>query len=168
MKNSPAVRTGSKKVARRVRALENRRRVWELRSDGHPVRAIAAMLAAEGRRLSVTQVYRIIALEIAALKQETRESVDQVRSVELARIRHKQAQLAPKCAEGNPTAVRAWAILEALVVKVTGIAAPDRIEVSTADRFRALTDEQLETELKRGAAALGLSLQGDVFGGKPC
>jgi hypothetical protein len=124
-------------------AAANRKRVWELRAEGHTFRDIA-----DKANVSRSQAQRIVADELEKLAEETKATRDQHVTLEVMRIERNQARLAPQLKKASPKAVMAWSKLEDLKAKMLGLYAPKKIEVKD-DRYSRMTPEELDAEIER-------------------
>lgn len=150
-------RNRSRKAARKVTAAEAKFLVWDLRRQGYDYRTIAALTAEAGHAVSRSQAHRICQDEIAALAAETKETVDLHRVAVRDRLESFIAALAPKIAIGDSRAVQAANKAQDQINKLFGLYAPVKVDLKD-ERFRALPEETLDTELRRYAHANGYSL----------
>lgn len=99
------------------------RLVFDLRVQGHPIRAIAEQLIRRGYKTSATDVQRILQEEFESLGA-TREKKEQARELSLVRIETWMAALAKRAAKGDDKAIATSTKLDERIAKYLGTEAP--------------------------------------------
>ncbi len=129
----------------RYAAAERRKQALELRKSGATYQVIADQLGYKTRDSARKAIY-------SALKDITRESAEDVRTLEIARLDALMLALWPKARQGNETSVdRILRIMERRA-KLIGLDSPTKIAPTTPDgqgEWIGKADSDLVDEFKR-------------------
>lgn len=146
-------RATPKREARSIAALERRRTALELRKRGFAYSEIAD-------HLGVTRqaVHQMVKKGIAEILDETRESAEEVRTLELERLDRMFMRLYKEAMPSHPDAIVNHKAIETMLKimdrrsKLMGLDAPSKHEVMTIDQLDAQI-AALETELAQNDSA---------------
>lgn len=147
----------SQKAAQQAVSAKMAARVAELRCQGYNFRRIEEITEAEGERIPRATACDLWRRELAKLKEETKGSVEDYRDESIAKLQDVQATVRLQIAIGDMRAAAVFVKAEEQINKLRGTFAPVKLDLKD-ERFRALTDDALHTELQRGASALGYTL----------
>lgn len=147
----------SKKAARKAIRADATARVWALRRKGLTFRDIEAETEKQGERISRSTAADLYRAELKALAADTRADVEAYRAESIAKAEAVQRHLFAKVQKGDARAANAYARVQDQINKIRGVYAPLKVEVDDK-RFKRLSDEELETEIRQAAAHLGFSL----------
>jgi len=115
----------SKTAARRIIAAERRLRALELRKQGYSYTEIGKAVGT-----SAQHAHRMVVKELERISAKLSENADELRELQLERLRDLLLALWPKAAHGNLQVIdRVLKILQE-ISKLTGIAAPERHELT--------------------------------------
>lgn len=88
------------KVKRRIATAARQHRVWQMRSAGMTVQAIAT-----SEQISVTHVHRIVNRALQELRRDTKQEAEEYRVVYLENLRALRLRLWPKALGGDYAAI---------------------------------------------------------------
>lgn len=147
----------SRKAAQKAARPEWTATVWKLRRQGLGFQAIEDLTREAGDCISRATACRLYHAELTRFAAETKTDVDTLRAQQGGRIEHAISVLVPQMQAGDTRAASALAKFTDQYAKLFGLYAPLKVDLKD-ERFRALTDDALHTELQRGASALGYTL----------
>lgn len=115
------------KIKRRIATAARQHRVWQMRSAGMTMPAIA-----QAEQISVTHVHRIVNRALQELRRETKQEAEEYRVVYLENLRALRLRLWPKALSGDYAAIDRVLRIDDRIAHLLGLDVLDERVVDSA------------------------------------